>query len=159
MRLSKSQAALLNARELRLVTAKGPWQVSELATRIRQLRELRDKQRDLLQRQDQRLARAGKGRVGAIGVANERTAAKERLLDEALAELQGELRRIDEESTQACRELLDDDAPGRRANPKKASKRATGTGRAAKKTTAATKRAGGARKTAGTRRGATAARG
>jgi hypothetical protein len=119
MRLSKSQAALLNARELRLLTAKGPWEVSQLATHIRQVREMRDKQRDLLKRQDKQQARAGKGRVGATGTANERTAAKERLLDEALDGLQGELRRIDQESSSACRELLDD-VPGRRANPRKA---------------------------------------
>lgn len=164
MRLSKSQAALLNARELRLVTAKGPREVTEIATAIRQVRDLRDKQRDLLQRQDARLARSGAGRVGAIGVANERTAAKERLLDEALDELQQELRRIDQESSQACRELLDnedaDEVPGRRANPKKASKRAgakraakksPSTGRAAKKSTAsksAAKRAGASTKKA-----------
>ncbi len=154
MRLSKSQAALLNTRELRLLTAKGPWQVSELATVIRQVRDLRDKQRDLLQRQGGRLAAAGTGRVGAMGVANERTAAKARLLDAGLQALQQELRDIDQESTLACHELLDDDdnVPGRRANPKKAAKRVkaaapasgaanktklTGTDKAAKK--AATK--------------------
>ena len=129
MRLSKSQAALLNSRELRLLTAKGPWQVSELATLIRQVRDMRDKQRDLLQRQDAKLARAGKGRAGATGAANERTAAKERLLDEALDGLQEELRHIDRESTLACRELLDD-VPGHRANPKKASKSASRPGAA-----------------------------
>lgn len=124
MRLSESQAALLNTRELRLLTARGPWEVSELATVIRQVRDLRDKQRDLLQRQGARLADSGKGRVGALGIANERTAAKERLLDEALDGLQQALRDIDQESSQACRELLDtDDVPGRRANPKKPAKR------------------------------------
>ncbi|GHA83166.1 hypothetical protein GCM10007067_21600 [Lysobacter bugurensis] len=163
MRLTKSQSALFNARELRLLTAKGPREVSDLATAIRQVRDLRDKQRDLLQRQDKRLARSGAGRVGASGVANERTAAKERLLDEALDEMQQELRRIDQESTQACRELLDDEdsVPGRRANPQKASKRAakksasTGTGRAAKKSTtsaAAKKGAGAATKKSATKR-------
>lgn len=138
MRLSKSQAALFNKRELRLLTAKGPWHVSDLATAIRQVRDLRDRQRDLLQRQDARLARAGTGRVGAIGVANERTALKERILDEALDGLQAELRDIDQESTLACRELLDD-VPGQRANPKKAAKRAStaGASGAARKTTPA----------------------
>ena len=160
MRLSKSQTALLNTRELRLLTAKGPWQVSELATVIRQVRDLRDKQRDLLQRQGGRLAAAGKGRVGATGVANERTAAKERLLDAGLQALQQALRDIDQESTQACHELLDDDddVPGRRANPKKAAKRvkaAAPASGAAKKTRpagtdkAAKKTAPKGRKTAG----------
>lgn len=161
MRLTKSQAALFNARELRLLTAKGPREVSDLATAIRQVRDLRDKQRDLQQRQDQRLARSGTGRVGAMGIANERTAAKERLLDEALDEMQQQLRRIDEESSLACRELLDDEdgnadayVPGRRANPKKGAKRATKktpnaqVNRGTKKSPSATRRAGSAAKKA-----------
>jgi hypothetical protein len=106
MRLSANEAALLSKRELVLVRSRGPWHVADLAKAIRRTREMRDKQRDLLQRQQLALNSQGRSKGGNAGNANSRTEAKAALLDRVLQEFERRLADLDRESTEASQELL-----------------------------------------------------
>lgn len=106
MKLSADEAALLSKRELELARSRGPWRVADLAKAIRRTRDLRDKQRDLLQRQQLALNSRGRAKGGDAGTANSRTAAKAHVLDRVLQEFERRLAELDRESTQASKELL-----------------------------------------------------
>lgn len=105
MTTNKTQAAkLLTAAEMDLFAASLPAAMKELsparlASKVKRARTLRDKFRDLLQRQ----AVATRGRtgtkVGTSGSANERTAKKAEILDEVLARLSTQLEKV--QATQA----------------------------------------------------------
>jgi len=97
---NKTQAAkLLTAAEMELFTASLPAAMKELsparlAGKVKRARTLRDKFRDLLQRQ----AVATRGRTGSkagsSGSANERTARKAEILDEVLGRLTAQLEKV-----------------------------------------------------------------
>ncbi|WP_167285279.1 hypothetical protein [Marilutibacter alkalisoli] len=102
MKLSTKQAALLSAREKALVESKGPWQVKDLIAAIKRCRDLRDKQRQLVQRQSIAAARRTGQKPSA---ANARTADKAEIFDRALKQFEIELHKLNTESTLAAREL------------------------------------------------------
>lgn len=134
MRITPAQAAVLSTRERQLVETTGPYEVRQLATLIRRIRELRDKQRDLVQRQ--RIAATTRSRSKESATVA-RTVKKEQIFSRALEHFEGQLQKINSECTAAMQELS---LSGRRA-PRKAA--ATGsTGRAAASRTAGTRSAG-----------------
>jgi len=116
MKISASDAALLTARERAMVQSTGPWHVSDLVSLIKRLRDLRDKQRQLGQRQVIASARAAKGKAAA---GNARTLQKGRVLDRALKHFEGELEAINSQSSAASSELKAKGKPARKASPKK----------------------------------------
>lgn len=105
MRISSPEAVLLSVRELDLLRSKGPWHVKELVALIRRTRDLRDKQRDLIQRQTIATAKRGSGKGGRSGSDNARTVAKERVLARAVEHFEKQLAAIDRDSTQARQQL------------------------------------------------------
>jgi len=116
MKISASDAALLTARERAMVQSTGPWHVSDLVSLIKRLRDLRDKQRQLGQRQVIASARAAKGKAAA---GNARTLQKGRVLDRALKHFEGELDAINRQSSAASSELKVKGKPAKKASPKK----------------------------------------
>lgn len=102
MKLSPKQAALLTAREKALVESKGPWQIKDLIAAIKRCRDLRDKQRQLAQRQSIAATRRTGQKPSA---ANARTADKAEIFDRALKQFEIELHKLNTESTLAAREL------------------------------------------------------
>ncbi|RRN59151.1 hypothetical protein EIM48_03700 [Pseudoxanthomonas sp. SGNA-20] len=117
MRMTPAQSALLNAREKQLLQARGPYEVKQLATLIRRTRELRDRQRDLAQRQRVAATTQGRSRESATIT---RTLRKEQLFSRALEHFEAQLARINRESSDVMGELaLGNNAaasrPGRRA--------------------------------------------
>jgi len=144
MRITPAQAAVLSARERQLLESRGPYEVKQLVTLIRRTRELRDKQRDLVQRQ--RLAATTRSRSkDSASVA--RTLKKEQLFTRALEHFEGQLQSLNRDCTEAMREL----SISRPRAPRKAStstRAGTGKGsaaktaKAAKATTPATRKAG-----------------
>jgi hypothetical protein len=118
MKLSPSDAALLSPAERELVEAKGPWHVKDLVRSIERTRRLRDKSRDLLQRQTISKRRQGKGDLGKD--ANARSGAKVRVFERALENFQKQLAAIDADSSSAMSSMKAADKaskPGKRANP------------------------------------------
>jgi hypothetical protein len=140
MKLSATEAALLNDRERKMVRSTGPWHVADLVSLIRRLRDLRDKQRDLEQRQRLRSARTTGSKGGRSGAANARTGDKGQLLDRALKHFEAELAALDRDSSSAVRAL------GAQATKKPAKKAAKKTAKKAAKKTGAAKRAPAAAK-------------
>ncbi len=147
MRITPAQAAVLSARERQLLESRGPYEVKQLVTLIRRTRELRDKQRDLVQRQ--RVAATTRSRSkDSASVA--RTLKKEQLFTRALEHFEGQLQSLNRDCTEAMREL----SISRPRAPRKAStstRAGTGKGsaaktakaaKAAKATTPATRKAG-----------------
>lgn len=116
MKISASDAALLSARERAMVQSTGPWHVSDLVSLIKRLRDLRDKQRQLGQRQVIASARAAKGKAAA---GNARTLQKGRVLDRALKHFEGELEAINSQSSAASSELKTKAKPAKKASAKK----------------------------------------
>jgi len=153
MRITPAQAAVLSERERQLLESRGPYEVKQLVTLIRRTRELRDKQRDLVQRQ--RVAATTRSRSkDSASVA--RTVRKEEIFSRALEHFEEQLQSLNRQCTEAMRELS---LKARRAPVKKAAAapaagRKTATRKAArpaaaKKTatrTTATKRTGTASK-------------
>ena len=127
MKISTSEAALLNATELALVRSKGPWYVKDLVSLIGRARKLRDKQRDQLQRQRIISARNTGTKDGKSGKANVRTAAKADLMDRVLKHFEAELEKIKRESAEASRCLKSERLASRKvAEPaRKPGKKAT----------------------------------
>lgn len=131
MRITPAQAAVLTTRERQLLETRGPYEVKQLVALIRRTRELRDKQRDLVQRQ--RLAAAGRNQSkDSASVA--RTVKKAQLFTRALEHFEGQLQSLDRDCTDAMREL----SISRPRAPRKATapgRATTGKGAAAKSTT------------------------
>lgn len=133
MRITPAQAAVLTMRERQLLESRGPYEVKQLAALIRRTRELRDKQRDLVQRQ--RLAATGRN-LSKDSASVARTVKKEQLFTRALEHFEGQLRSLNRDCTEAMREL----SISRPRAPRNAttSTRAAGKGPAAKTAKAAT---------------------
>jgi hypothetical protein len=102
MKISATEAALLNARERDMLRSSGPWHVRDLVSLIRRLRDLRDKQRHINQRSVISSARGPKGKGAAV---NARTIKKAALLDKALKHFEGELEAINKQSSAAASAL------------------------------------------------------
>jgi hypothetical protein len=102
MRMTPAQSALLNAREKQLLQTRGPYEVKQLATLIRRTRELRDRQRDLAQRQ--RVAATTQGRSKDAATITH-TLRKEQLFSRALEHYEAQLSRINRESSDVMGEL------------------------------------------------------
>jgi hypothetical protein len=145
MKLSRSNAALLSAEERRLVEASGPWQVKDLVRAIERTRRLRDKARDLLQRQS--IASRRSGSRGGARTENARSDARVRLFERALDGFRAQLAKLDLDSTRAMRDVGADSPAGRMASARKAD-RSAATKTAAKKPAAkkATAKKGAAKK-------------
>lgn len=105
MKLSAAESALLSARERDMLQSKGPWNVKDLVNLIKRVRDLRDKQRQLTQRQKIASARSTGSKTGASGTANARTAQKGRVFDRALTHFEGQLDKLNKESTAAAASL------------------------------------------------------
>lgn len=105
MKLTKTQAALLNASERALVQSKGPWHVKTLVNTIKRTRTLRDKQRDLLQRQSIAATPRATAHSADLAEPNARTAAKADLFARALEGFETELRELGAQSSLAAKEL------------------------------------------------------
>lgn len=118
MRMTPAQSALLNAREKQLLQARGPFEVKQLGTLIRRTRELRDRQRDLAQRQ--RVAATSQGRSKDSATIT-RTLRKEQLFSRALEHYEAQLERMNRESSDVMSEL----ALGNNAAASRAGRRAT----------------------------------
>lgn len=118
MRMTPAQSALLNAREKQLLQTRGPYEVKQLATLIRRIRELRDRQRDLAQRQ--RVAATSQGRSKDSATIT-RTLRKEQLFSRALEHYEAQLERMNRESSDVMSEL----ALGNNAAASRAGRRAT----------------------------------
>ncbi|WP_447729486.1 hypothetical protein [Pseudoxanthomonas suwonensis] len=142
MRMTPAQSALLNAREKQLLQARGPFEVKQLGTLIRRTRELRDRQRDLAQRQ--RVAATGQGR-SKDSATIARTLRKEQLFSRALEHYEAQLARINRESSDVMGEL----ALGNTAAAARAGRRATSTATPRKRADGTAKDAGTARSRAG----------
>ncbi|MDZ4047461.1 MAG: hypothetical protein U1E00_03850, partial [Pseudoxanthomonas sp.] len=135
MKISSKDAALLTVRERDMLQSSGPWHVSDLVSLIKRLRDLRDKQRQLGQRQVVASARAAKGKAAP----GNRSVDKGRLLDRALKHFEAELAAINKQSTAAAKALRGAAKPVKKATlskpaKKKATKKATAK-KAAKKAT------------------------
>jgi hypothetical protein len=102
MKVSAKQAVLLSVREREMVESKGPWQVKQLVTVIKRSRELRDKHRQLAQRQSIAATRRNLQKPEATNI---RTDQKAELFDRALKHFEAELDKLNSESTAAAREL------------------------------------------------------
>lgn len=125
MRITPAQAAVLNARERQLLQTRGPYEVKQLATLIRRTRELRDKQRDLVQRQ--RIAATTQSRSKDSATVA-RTLKKEQLFSRALEHYETQLQKINSDCTAAMQELS---LSRKRSVPRKA---ATGAATTARRT-------------------------
>jgi hypothetical protein len=109
MAYNRNQArALLSAAEYELFEASladhiGTLTPAQLKSKVQRTRRLRDKQRDLLQRQ--RLAsRARSGsKSGSSGVANARTGQKAQVFDEALTRFEKRAAQLDKQAAAAAR--------------------------------------------------------
>lgn len=102
MKVSAKQAVLLSVREREMIESKGPWQVKQLVTLIKRSRDLRDKHRQLAQRQSIAATRRNLQKPSATNV---RTDQKAELFDRALKHFEAELDKLNTESTAAAREL------------------------------------------------------
>ena len=134
MRITPAQAAVLTMRERQLLESRGPYEVKQLAALIRRTRELRDKQRDLVQRQ--RLAATGRN-LSKDSASVARTVKKEQLFTRALEHFEGQLRSLNRDCTEAMRELSIS-RPRAPRNATTSTRAATGKGPAAKTAKAAT---------------------
>jgi len=130
MKISASDAALLTARERAMLQSTGPWHVRDLVSLIKRLRDLRDKQRQLGQRQVIASARAAKGKAAA---GNARTLQKGRVLDSALKHFEAELDAINTESSAASSALKVKGKPAKALKGKKAAVAKSTAKKAAKK--------------------------
>jgi hypothetical protein len=152
MKLSSADAALLSPEERALVRASGPWQVKDLVRTIERTRRLRDKARDLLQRQTVATRRSGRGNERKAP--NARSADRARVFERALDDFRRQLAALDADSSQAMREV-GADAGSRRTARKSA------TGKSARKAAAkksATKKSTARKSTAKKATGKPAAR-
>lgn len=126
MKLTSKQAALLSARERDIIQSGPPFQVKPLVALIKRSRELRDKYRQLGQRQDIAAARGANPKLSGN---NERTAQKEQLFDRALVHFEAALHALNTESSAAAKELkvtAKSVKPKAAAATKKAAKRQPG---------------------------------
>ncbi len=130
MKISAAESALLSTRERDMLKSNGPWNVKDLVSLIKRIRDLRDKQRQLTQRQKIASARRTGSKSGTSGAANARTAEKGRLFDRALSHYEGELDKLNTESSSAAASLKVGGA--KKSTAVKPAKKA---GKAAKKTT------------------------
>lgn len=103
MAISMQRAAkICTAAELNLVKASAPRAIraltaKQVASKLERARRLRDKQRDLLQRQSLRSrARTGSKHGKDLGPQNERTAQKQELFEEVLERFQSRLQALEE---------------------------------------------------------------
>lgn len=143
MAISMQRAAkLCTAAELQLVKDSAPRAIraltpKQVASKLERARRLRDKQRDLLQRQSLRSrARTGSKHGKDLGPQNERTAQKQELFEEVLERFQSRLQALEEADAPASKSKTRGAAqrPAKRA-AKKAAKRVKKAGaRAASKT-------------------------
>jgi len=134
MKISRSDAALLTARERAMLQSTGPWHVRDLVSLIKRLRGLRDKQRQLAQRQAIASARDAKGKRAA---GNARTMKKGAVLDRALKHYEAELAKLDQQSSAATRALkVSTKPPAKAAAGKATGKKAAASRSVAKKTAA-----------------------
>jgi hypothetical protein len=102
MKIGAKQAALLSVREREIIQSSPPFQVKPLVALIKRSRDLRDKYRQLQQRQTIAAARSPNRKMSADNV---RTAQKAELFDRALAHFESALHALNTESSAAAREL------------------------------------------------------
>jgi hypothetical protein len=102
MKLTAKQAALLSARERDIIQSGPPFQVKPLVALIKRSRELRDKYRQLGQRQAIAAARSANPKLSG---SNARTAQKAELFDRALAHFEAALHALNTESSAAAKAL------------------------------------------------------
>lgn len=102
MKLTAKQAALFSARERDILQTGLPLQVKPLVALIRRSRELRDKYRQLGQRQAIAAAHSANPKLSG---SNERTAQKAELFERALVQFEAALHALNTESSAAAKEL------------------------------------------------------
>ncbi|GAB2492545.1 hypothetical protein [Arenimonas alkanexedens] len=135
MKISRKDAALLTVRERTMLQSTGPWLVRDLASLIKRLRDLRDKQRQLSQRQVVASSRAAKGKLAA----GKRSLEKARVLDRALKHFERDLAMLNLQSSAAAKELKITARAAKKAPAKKTAASSTAKKKAASKKVAAKK--------------------